>query len=68
MRSGGILLIAIGVIIWLNNTGIWKWSWGRDWPWILILIGIISIISHIEGQDKLRIIYKKRENNEGEEE
>ncbi|MEO0247847.1 MAG: DUF5668 domain-containing protein [candidate division WOR-3 bacterium] len=67
MISGGFLLIAIGVIIWLNKIGIWAWSWKRDWPVVLILIGIMSIISHLEGREKLRIIYKRNKNKESEE-
>lgn len=60
MISGGFLLVVIGVIIWLNKMGIWDWAWKRDWPVILILVGFMSIISHLEGRGKFRIMYKKK--------
>jgi len=41
-----VLLIA-GTLIWLANMGILNWNWGRDWPWILIVLGILGIAGAI---------------------
>jgi len=45
--SGGILLIAIGVLIWLSNLEVLNIAWRRDWPIILIAIGIVALLRHI---------------------
>jgi hypothetical protein len=44
---GGIILVAIGLLIWLNNLHIIHIYWKRDWPIILIALGLIEIIKHI---------------------
>ena len=43
----GILLIIIGLVIWLSNFGVIHISWRRDWPIILIVIGLIELIKYI---------------------
>jgi len=43
----GIILIAIGLLIWFSNLGIIHISWHRDWPTILIAVGLIELIKHI---------------------
>jgi len=45
--TGGIILIAVGLIIWLSNLGVIHVAWRRDWPVILIVIGIIGLVKHI---------------------
>ncbi|MGB9589460.1 MAG: hypothetical protein ACPL68_01085 [Candidatus Hydrothermia bacterium] len=42
-----LVLIASGVLIWLANMGILNWNWGRDWPWILIVLGTLGLIGEI---------------------
>ncbi len=42
-----LVLIAAGVLIWLANLGVLSWNWGRDWPWILIVLGVLGIIGEI---------------------
>ena len=44
---GGVLLILIGLLIWLSNMDILQIAWKRDWPVILIIIGLIELIKHI---------------------
>jgi len=44
---GGIVLVAAGLLIWLNNLHVIHIYWQRDWPIILIAIGMIEIIKHI---------------------
>ncbi|MGH2453212.1 MAG: LiaI-LiaF-like domain-containing protein [bacterium] len=40
----GILLFGLGLIFLLANFGLGSWiGWGRSWPLILILIGLIII-------------------------
>lgn len=45
--SGGIILIAVGILIWLNNLNIIRVWWQRDWPVLLIVIGILALINTI---------------------
>jgi|GEM_PF-1059326 len=45
--SSGILLIAIGALIWLSNLEIINIAWRRDWPVILIVIGAIALFRNI---------------------
>jgi hypothetical protein len=45
--SGGILLIAAGLLIWLGNLNILDITWRRDWPVILIIIGVLELVKHI---------------------
>jgi len=42
----GIILIVIGAVIWLSNLGIIHITWYRDWPVILIALGIIGVIKY----------------------
>ncbi len=45
--SGSILFIAIGILIWLSNLEVLNIAWRRDWPVILIVIGIVALLRHI---------------------
>ena len=45
--SGGVILIAVGALIWLSNLGVIHIWWRRDWPVILIAIGILALIKTI---------------------
>jgi MFS family permease len=42
-----LVLLIVGALIWLANMGILNWNWGRDWPWILIVLGILGIAGAI---------------------
>lgn len=42
-----LVLIAAGVLIWLANLGVLSWNWGRDWPWILIVLGVLGLVGEI---------------------
>ena len=44
---GGITLIIIGLLIWFNNLEVIHIYWRRDWPIILIVIGLIEVVKHI---------------------
>ncbi len=41
-----LLLVIIGVIIWLSNLGIIHIAWRRDWPLIIVLIGLVQLIKY----------------------
>jgi hypothetical protein len=45
--SGGLLLIVVGLLIWLSNLNILAISWRRDWPVIIIIIGLMELIKHL---------------------
>ncbi len=45
--SGGVLLIAIGLLIWLSNMKVIYIAWHRDWPVILIAVGVLGLIKQI---------------------
>ncbi|MEO0180128.1 MAG: DUF5668 domain-containing protein [candidate division WOR-3 bacterium] len=49
-----ITLIAVGALIWLANLGVLSWNWARDWPWILIALGALSLMGEI-----IRIIRRR---------
>ncbi len=56
----GIFLIVLGLFIWLLNLGVFSfWKWGRDWPWILVIIGIFSIIGYFKKKFKKNKKFKK---------
>lgn len=49
----GIFLIILGLFIWFLNLGIFSfWKWERDWPWILVIIGVFSIIGYLKRRAK----------------
>jgi len=50
MISGGIFLIILGLLIWFHKIKLLEWKWSRDWPIILIILGIMSIISFFENK------------------
>lgn len=40
----GLYLIAVGVFVWLDQQGyIDRYFWRNGWPWILVVIGVISL-------------------------
>lgn len=41
-----IVLILIGAIIWLSNLGVFHIVWRRDWPMIIVVIGIVQLIKY----------------------
>ena len=45
--TGSLILITVGLLIWLSNLGIFNIAWYRDWPVILIVIGVLELIKHI---------------------
>jgi hypothetical protein len=45
--TGSIILIIIGALIWLSNLSVINIAWRRDWPVILIAIGLIELIKRI---------------------
>ncbi|MBN2621150.1 hypothetical protein JXB22_08680 [candidate division WOR-3 bacterium] len=49
-----IIFIFIGFFIWFGNLGFLNLS--RDWPLILIIIGLLGIISALRRGRKSRII------------
>lgn len=45
--TGGIMLITIGLLIWFSNLNILNIAWRRDWPIILIIVGVLALIKQI---------------------
>ncbi len=41
-----IVLILIGAVIWLSNLGAFHIVWRRDWPMIIVVIGIVQLIKY----------------------
>ncbi|MDI6851904.1 MAG: hypothetical protein QMD82_08235 [bacterium] len=51
----GIFFVALGLFIWLGNMGLLPYiNWGRDWPWLLIYLGLLIV---------LRPLFKKSRRN-----
>lgn len=44
---GGLLFILIGLLIWFSNMEILNIEWKRDWPVILVVIGLIELVKNI---------------------
>lgn len=57
-----IALIIAGTLIWLANLGVLSWNWGRDWPWILVALGIIGLVGEIAR--RIRPCREKKANGE----
>ncbi len=43
----GIIIILIGLWIWLSNLGYLSFSFSRDWPVLIVIIGILILIDGI---------------------
>jgi hypothetical protein len=54
LKTGILILIFVGLFLWLGNLGIL--NLGRDWPLILVIIGLLGIISAVRKTRKGRII------------
>lgn len=54
MISAIILIIFIGVFLWLGNLRIV--DMGRDWPVILIVIGLVSLLNTQKKARRKKII------------
>lgn len=42
----GIILIGVGLAIWLSNLGVLHIVWHRDWPVILVVVGVINLVKY----------------------
>ncbi len=42
-----LVMVLIGVLIWANNLGLDIINLKRDWPVILIILGILGILHEI---------------------
>ena len=58
---GPVILIALGVLFWLGKFGIIDFYWSRDWPVILIVIGVFSLINLIVKKTRRRSYRNKRD-------
>jgi len=45
--SGGILLIVVGLLFWLSNLDVLDIAWRRDWPILVIVVGLLELVKHI---------------------
>jgi hypothetical protein len=57
----GLILIVIGLLMWLSNLEVIPFgiSFGRDWPVILVVIGIMGIVEGISRTVKNRFASHK---------
>ena len=50
-QIGGLILILLGVIFFLNNLGVfWWWDWDTTWPLIIMGIGLILLLNSTRGK------------------
>ena len=49
-----IVFIFIGVVVWLGNLGIFDFRWGRDWPVLLLILGIYCLTKAIPRRRRSR--------------
>ena len=43
----GITLMVVGLVIWAANVGWLGLSWSRDWPWLLVVLGLWFLVQGI---------------------
>lgn len=48
----GVILILAGILLIMSTYNIFNLELSRDWPWILIIVGILTIID--SGKSALR--------------
>ncbi|MGB9720682.1 MAG: LiaI-LiaF-like domain-containing protein [bacterium] len=41
-----VFLIVIGALIWASNLGIIHIVWRRDWPLIIVLVGLYQLVKY----------------------
>ncbi len=50
--TSGLVLLILGLLFLLANFGYFSWSgWGRLWPLILIVLGLLMLRRHAAGSD-----------------
>jgi len=49
---GPVLLIVIGVLFLLNNLFPYQFRFGRMWPVVLIVIGLVKVLEYFRGTRK----------------
>lgn len=56
----GILLVLIGALLIMSTYNVFSLNLSRDWPWILVIIGILAIIDSIRSsvrKNRKRTVY-----------
>lgn len=53
-----LIIMLIGVWIWLSNLEIYIFNWKRDWPVVLIVLGVYWLISSLIGERRRRFYWK----------
>lgn len=43
----GVLLVLVGALLILSTYNVFSLDLSRDWPWILVIVGILVIIDSI---------------------
>jgi len=61
-----LLLIVIGVFIWLANLGIFIFNFRRDWPVILIILGLIELLNGLIRKRKRLLRFESKANHNPE--
>jgi len=49
---GPMMLIVIGILFLLNNLFPYQFRFGRMWPVILIVIGVVKVIEYFQMEGK----------------
>jgi ABC-type microcin C transport system permease subunit YejB len=57
---GSIILIVLGILFWLGKFGYINFYWERDWPVVLIAIGIFSLINYLAKRKRVSSIKNKK--------
>ncbi|TES93642.1 MAG: hypothetical protein E3J87_01845 [Candidatus Cloacimonadota bacterium] len=58
---GAVTLIILGILFWLGKFGIIDFYWDRDWPVILIALGVFSLVNYFTRRKKKDSRRKKNE-------
>ena len=45
-----IILIAVGLLLWINNLGYDIVDLKRDWPLLFVILGVWGLVEHVLGR------------------
>ncbi len=60
-----VVLVIVGLILWLNNLGFEVINFGRDWPLLLVLVGIWGIVENYMKQNRRKKTVKRPSSGSG---
>ena len=60
-----VVLVIVGLMLWLNNLGFEVINFGRDWPLLLVFVGIWGIVENYMRQKRREKAVKRPSSGSG---